>query len=285
MSAIQHIAFLGSLILLQVRLRPNLSKVLYAISILVSLIGTGFFIGVNLPRNSNLYSNLYESSPQPSSWVHGAQTFVGEFFVAGFPMDADAEPSLLPGTESFATTNDRKDEEFLVMNPVFSKSLLPVPASTDSSSRCIAHSTHVEGSDWDTRQLEAVLNLMRRQQCTASFKLFASMTYAMMGGLKWRQIEVVRHESGGLSTTFGSQEDINFWEGRDFKGKEDETCDGRKLLMSTHTTFRFDAPLAVTVFFAKERSFFSCSIIGKYWYCQSSDDGQNKGRNALFVRM
>ncbi|KAG0697268.1 hypothetical protein DFH29DRAFT_160061 [Suillus ampliporus] len=36
-----------------------------------------------------------------------------EFLPQGFPMDVDAEPSLLPGTDSFATTDDGEDEDFL----------------------------------------------------------------------------------------------------------------------------------------------------------------------------
>ena len=36
-----------------------------------------------------------------------------EFLPQGFPMDVDTEPSLLPGTDSFATTNVGQDEDFL----------------------------------------------------------------------------------------------------------------------------------------------------------------------------
>ncbi|OJA11619.1 hypothetical protein AZE42_05475 [Rhizopogon vesiculosus] len=36
-----------------------------------------------------------------------------EFLPQGFPMDVDTEPSLLPGTDSFATTNNGEDEDFL----------------------------------------------------------------------------------------------------------------------------------------------------------------------------
>lgn len=61
-----------------------------------------------VPKISSLQAELERAGDSTFSMDYVSE----EFLPQGFPMDVDTEPSLLPGTDSFATTHDwEKDEE------------------------------------------------------------------------------------------------------------------------------------------------------------------------------
>ncbi|KAG2365179.1 hypothetical protein BDR07DRAFT_1470529 [Suillus spraguei] len=63
-----------------------------------------------VPKIPSLQAELERAGDSTFSMDYVSQEFLPE----GFPMDVDTEPSLLPGTDSFATTNNwEKEEDFL----------------------------------------------------------------------------------------------------------------------------------------------------------------------------
>ncbi|KAG2134191.1 uncharacterized protein EDB93DRAFT_1173064 [Suillus bovinus] len=60
-----------------------------------------------VPKIPSLQAELERAGDSTFSVDYVSQ----EFLPQGFPMDVDTEPSLLPGTDSFATTNDWENEE------------------------------------------------------------------------------------------------------------------------------------------------------------------------------
>jgi hypothetical protein len=60
-----------------------------------------------VPKIPSLQAELERAGDSTFSMDYVSQ----EFLPQGFPMDVDTEPSLLPGTDSFATTNDWNEEE------------------------------------------------------------------------------------------------------------------------------------------------------------------------------
>ncbi|KAG1849200.1 hypothetical protein F4604DRAFT_1811164 [Suillus subluteus] len=60
-----------------------------------------------VPKIPSLQAELERAGDSTFSMDYVSQ----EFLPQGFPMDVDTEPSLLPGTDSFATTNDWEKEE------------------------------------------------------------------------------------------------------------------------------------------------------------------------------
>ncbi|KAG2338846.1 hypothetical protein BDR05DRAFT_951659 [Suillus weaverae] len=60
-----------------------------------------------VPKISSLQAELERAGDSTFSMDYVSQ----EFLPQGFPMDVDTEPSLLPGSDSFATTNDWEKEE------------------------------------------------------------------------------------------------------------------------------------------------------------------------------
>ncbi|KAG1723926.1 uncharacterized protein EDB91DRAFT_1171738, partial [Suillus paluster] len=66
-----------------------------------------------VPKIPSLQAELERAGDSTFSLAMDCTLQDAEFLPQGFPMDVDAEPSLLPGTDSFATTNDGEDEDFL----------------------------------------------------------------------------------------------------------------------------------------------------------------------------
>ncbi|KAG2030786.1 hypothetical protein BDR03DRAFT_161432 [Suillus americanus] len=69
-----------------------------------------------VPKIPSLQAELERAGDSTFSMDYVSQ----EFLPQGFPMDVDTEPSLLPGTDSFATTNDwekEEEEDFLCAEP------------------------------------------------------------------------------------------------------------------------------------------------------------------------